>query len=356
VSRPAQLQINLSALQHNFKRVKAVAPHSAVMAILKANAYGHGLKKIGLALTEADAFGVACLEEAVMLREAGVKQPIVLLEGFYQASELATISALDLEISVHQHAQLEILEKQTLAKPVAVWLKVDTGMHRLGFAPTEVKTVWQRLRACAAVKPDIRIMSHFARAEEVEHPETFRQITCFAESIAGLSAPCSLANSAGILAWPAAHKEWVRPGIMLYGVAPFADKINADYDLKPVMTLRSEIIAIKNLHKGDTVGYGGTWVCPQDMNVGVIAMGYGDGYPRDAQNGTPVLVNNKAVPLVARVSMDMLTVDLRTQPQAKIGDPVILWGDGLPIEKIAQYTGTNVYELLCKVTPRVYCS
>lgn len=356
MSRPAQQQINLSALQHNFKRVKALAPNSAVIAILKANAYGHGLKKIGLALTEADAFGVACLEEALILREAGIKQPIVLLEGFYQASELATISALDLQIAVHQPMQVEILEKQTVAKPITVWLKIDTGMNRLGFAPAEVKTILQRLRACTAVNPDIRIMSHFARADEVENPATVQQLSCFAESVAGLALPCSLANSAGVLAWSAAHKEWVRPGLMLYGVSPFADKIAADYDLKPVMTLRSAIIAIKNVHKGDTVGYGATWTCPQDMQIGVVAIGYGDGYPRGAQNGTPVLLNNKIVPLLARVSMDMLTVDLRTQPQAKVGDPITLWGEGLPIEKIAQYTGVSVYELLCKVTSRVYCS
>lgn len=356
MSRPAQCQIDYSAIQHNYRRVKTLAPQSMAMAVVKANAYGHGLKKAGLALAEinVDAFAVACLEEALILRQAGIKQPIVLLEGFFATDELPVISAQNLEVVVHHAWQLEILKTIRLAKPVKVWLKIDTGMHRLGFQPQEIKLIWQQLQTCAAVNPEIGIMSHFACADDIKHPGTEHQIKYFNDCIQGLPAHFSLSNSAGILSCPAAHKDWVRPGIMLYGVSPFPDKIGADYNLKPAMTLRSEIIATRVVKKGEAVGYGATWVCPYDMLVGVIALGYGDGYPRDAKNGTPVLVNHKIVPLVGRVSMDMLTVDLTSQPGVKAGDPVVLWGEELPAEQVARHTHTIAYELLCKVTQRVF--
>lgn len=352
MSRPTQLHIDLPALQHNYNRIKSFAPHSSILAMVKANAYGHGLTQIALALPQADGFGVACSEEALILRAAGVKQRIVLMEGFFNASELAAISAQHLDIVVHHMAQVEALEAQRLANPVTVWLKIDTGMHRLGFLPSQVNTVWQRLRACASVKPDICVMTHFAVADQTHNTMTQQQINDFTALTKSFTAEKSLANSAAILAWPQAQQDWIRPGLILYGVAPFADKINADYDLRPVMTLSSEIIAMHQLRKGDTVGYGAT-VCPRDMLVGVVAIGYGDGYPWHAKQGTPILVNGKIAPLIGRVSMDMLTVDLNTQPMAKVGDPVVLWGAGLPVEQVAQHTASISYDLLCGIAQRV---
>lgn len=352
MTRPTYMQINADALRHNLKQVRKLVPSSRVLAMIKANAYGHGLINVAHALADADAFGVAFLEEALQLRAAGIQQPIVLMEGFYGATELAEISQNDLAVVVHQYSQLEILEQQELKTPLTVWLKIDTGLHRLGFLPEEVAEVWRRLKKCKHVG-EIHLLSHFTEPDDLYKSTTLQQLACFDRSIAELSAQRSLANSAAILAWPATHYEWVRPGIMLYGVSPFADKIGADHNLQPVMTLRSELIAVQSLCKGDTVGYGGTWICPENMPVGIIAIGYGDGYPRHAKNGTPVLVNNAVVPLIGRVSMDMIAVDLRTQPHAKIGDSVVLWGEGLPVEQVAHAAGTIAYELLCHVTPRV---
>jgi alanine racemase len=351
--RPTYLQINCEALRHNLQRVREFAPHSKVMGMIKANAYGHGLIEVARALKDADAFGVAFLEEALALRAAGIQNSIVLMEGFFNAAELDQICRHDLEIVVHQYSQLEILEQNKLNKPLTVWLKIDTGLHRLGFLPKEVTAVWQRLRACNNVQGEPHLLSHFASPDDLSKPTTLQQFDCFNTSIIGLNSPRSLANSAAIIAWPTIRCEWIRPGIMLYGVSPFTDKTGADYNLQPVMTLRSELIAIQPLQKGDAVGYGGVWTCPEDMRLGMVAIGYGDGYPRHAKNGTPVLVNGKITPLVGRVSMDMITVDLRTQPNAKIGDPVVLWGEGLPIELVARSADTIAYELLCSVTPRV---
>jgi len=351
--RATQVVIDLSALRHNLQQVRSAAPGSKVMAAIKANGYGHGLVRVAQALQHADAFGVASIGEAIQLRQAGIKQPIVLLEGFFQADELPLIAQHDFIIAVHHAAQLEMLERAQLERPVQVWLKVDSGMHRLGFEPTAVPAAWQRLECCTNVAKVIGFMTHLANADNREDSATEAQLELFRQVTAGLPGQRSIANSAAVLGWPQSHSEWVRPGIMLYGISPFLSGDGREHGLRPVMTLRSELIAVNRLKRGDAVGYGGTFVCPEDMPVGVVAAGYGDGYPRHAPAGTPVLVNGRRVPLVGRVSMDMITVDLCSQPDAKPGDPVVLWGEGLPVEEIAAHAGTIAYELVCRVMPRV---
>lgn len=348
--RPAFLEINIPALQHNLKQVRKITQNSAVLAMVKSNAYGHGIEEAINGLTDADAFGVACLEEALELKDLSVKKPIVLMAGFFSEDELDEIVNRHFEIVIHNNFQLEILEKAKINTPVNVWLKIDTGLHRLGFMPHEVRHVYQRLHECGNVNK-IRLLTHFVEPDAKSVTE--EQLTSFNQCTSGIPAERSLANSAAILAWPQTYYEWVRPGIMLYGISPFAEKIGQDHSLKPVMTLHSQLMAVQPVIKGDKVGYCGTWTSPEDMLMGVVAVGYGDGYPRHAENGTPVLVNGKRVPLIGRVSMDMIAVDLRTQPHARIGDPVVLWGEGLPIEIVAHHSDTIAYELLCKVTDRV---
>jgi alanine racemase len=354
MSRPTKITIDLAALRHNLQQVRQYAPKSAVIAMVKSNAYGHGLERIAAALPDAEALGVACSEEGLLLRAAGVTNPIVLMEGLFSADELFRVAANNFILVVHHVSQVEMLEQSATIEPISVWLKIDTGMHRLGFEPNEVRAIFQRLMNCAAVKKPIGLMTHFAQSDSSDRAPTVQQIKSFNSTTQDLSGPRSLANSAGILAWPDAHAEWVRPGIMLYGASPFAGHSGVEYHLEPVMTLTSELIAIHFLPKGSQVGYGGTWTCPEDMRIGVVGIGYGDGYPRHAINGTPVLVNGRICPLAGRVSMDMITVDLRTQPEAKVGDPVLLWGKGLPVEVVAEYSGTIGYELLTRITQRVH--
>ncbi len=353
MGRPTKMIIHLDALQHNLQRVKVQAPHSAVLAMVKSNGYGHGIQRVAFALSEADAFGVACIEEGLLLREAGIHQPIVLIEGLFTVDELYQAVAENFTLVVHHEAQVQMLESHPHLKPLSIWLKIDTGMHRLGVAPHDVKEMHRRLSACAAVKKPIGLMSHFAMADVLNNLHTQRQITQFDDVTAGLPGPRSLCNSAGIMAWSSAQGDWVRPGLMLYGASPFAGQQGADYQLRPAMSLQSELIAIHRIAQGESIGYGGTWVCPEDMLIGVVAMGYGDGYPQFAKTGTPVLVNGQVCPLVGRVSMDMLTIDLRMQPAARVGDPVVLWGEGLPVEKVAEGNHTSAYELLTRITQRV---
>lgn len=352
MSRPARAQLDAHALRHNLERVRYFAPQSKIMAIVKANAYGHGLAWTARALARADAFGVASIEEGVELRAHGVTQPICLLEGCFEAAELSLAAQHRLEPVVHQPQQIADIAAVPAAAALSVWLKIDTGMHRLGFPPAAAADAFTRLRACAAVQR-VRTLTHFANADNTFDSTTAAQIATFNAALDGIGGERSLANSAGIVAWPASRLEWVRPGIMLYGVSPLVGRSAAELGLKPVMTLASALIAVHHLRKGDAVGYGGDWVCPEDMPVGVVAIGYGDGYPRQAAAGTPVLVNGKRVSLIGRVSMDMITVDLRAQPQARVGDPVVLWGPGLPVEDIAARANTIGYSLLCGVTPRI---
>ena len=352
MTRPAVARINLSALQHNLTRVQQSAPDSRVMAVIKANAYGHGLVPVARALAAVDAFGVVCLEAAISLREAGFSQRIVLLEGLFDEGDLALIQGYQLDVVIHHASQLELLEQGRLAAPVDVWLKIDTGMNRLGFAPDQAAAVTERLERLPQLG-SLRYLTHFACADERDNPATQVQLDRFGESCADLNGERSLANSAAVLAWPASHADWVRPGIMLYGASPLCGETAQDLGLQAVMTLATRLIAVNPHNKGDAVGYGGDWVCPEDMPIGVAAMGYGDGYPRHAPIGTPLLVNGKRAALIGRVSMDMVCVDLRTQPDAKVGDEVVLWGEGLPVDEVAQQAGTIAYELLCGVTNRV---
>jgi alanine racemase len=352
MTRPACVVIDRRAAKVNLARVRTLVPHQKVMAIIKANAYGHGLKRMAEAFHDADAFGVACLEEARVLREAGIQQPIVLLEGPFSDNELSELQRLSIETVVHHEEQVRMLELLSHGGPIPVWIKIDTGMHRLGFPPEQVEKVWQRLSQCPRVVSSLRLMTHLASAQERGHPTVGMQLNVYHAAIRGLNGERSIANSSGILGWPETHGDWVRPGIMLYGVSPFGDSVAADEGLRPVMTLQSELIAVRRVRAGEAVGYGGSWRCPEDMPVGVVAMGYGDGYPRHAESGTPVLVNGQRAALIGKASMDMLTVDLRNQPEAKVGDPVVLWGEGLPVEEVARWAGTIPYELLCGVPVR----
>jgi len=357
MTRAVEALINLQALSHNLQCVRENAPDSQLLAVIKANAYGHGLLRVAHALSDADAFAVASLDEAMVLREAGVQHPIVLLEGVFDRDELLLASQHDLAVVVHHTMQLEMLESARLDFPLDVWLKIDTGMHRLGFSPQQAKSSFKRLEQCLSVKAAIRLMTHLANADDRQDDLTPRQVECFHVAVEGLDAEHSIANSAGILAWPQTHfnehSSWVRPGIMLYGASPFSDSLADEHKLQPVMTFRSRLIAVSQRKAGDVLGYGGSWRCPVDMKVGVVAVGYGDGYPYHAASGTPVLVNGQSVPLVGRVSMDMICVDLRACANAEIGSEVILWGDGLPVEEVARSAGTISYELLCGITARV---
>ncbi len=352
MARPAQVRLSAAALRHNLTRVRSFAPAAKVMAVIKANGYGHGLTWVARVLSEADAFGVASVDDGIVLRRAGVTQPVCLLEGFFQGDELPLLAEQRLSAVVHHESQIRDLERVSGIAPVDVWLKIDTGMHRIGFDPQLAADAASRLRDCKAVGA-LGLLSHFANADNKFDATTSFQVRLFQDLAASLGGERSLANSAGIVAWPESRLDWVRPGIMLYGVSPVIGQGSAELGLEPVMTLQSQIIAISPRRKGEAIGYGGDWVCPEEMPVGVVAIGYGDGYPRHAPTGTPVLVNGRRVPLIGRVSMDMITVDLREQPGASIGDPVVLWGAGLPVEEIAARAGTIGYELLCHVTPRV---
>ena len=352
MTRPARALLSAQALRHNFGRVRAAAPHAKVMAVIKANAYGHGLTWAARVLREADGFAVASVEEGAELRAAQVPQPICLLEGFFDAAELPLIAQQRLATVIHHAGQVLSLEQAKGVSGLDVWLKVDTGMHRIGFSPEQAADAAARLAACPAVSR-VRWMSHFANADNRFDSATKHQIESFLKLVDGLDVERSLANSAGIVAWPASHLEWVRPGIMLYGASPLIGHSAAELDLRPVMTLQSQLIAVQRRKKGDAIGYGGDWICPEDMPVGVVAIGYGDGYPRHAPPGTPVLVSGARAPLIGRVSMDMITLDLRTQPQARVGDPVVLWGADPSVDEIATLAGTISYELLCCVTPRI---
>ena len=353
MSRPATVRIQLSALRHNLSIVKQHAPDSRVMAIIKADGYGHGIVRTAEALRHADAFGVACLEEAVQLRRANVIKPIILLEGPYESSELGRAQALDLDIVIHDISQIEMLEETLGITSLNVWMKIDTGMHRLGFAAKDFPQAYSRIKRIDAVRKPIRLMTHLATANERDPELTYQQIRCLNDLSADLPLEKTIANSAAVLNLSDSHCDWVRPGLMLYGVSPFSDSLGVDHGLRAAMTLESKLIAVKPLKVGDPVGYGASWCCPENMPVGIVAAGYGDGYPRNAPSGTPIVVNGVRAGLVGRPSMDMLAVDLRNTPDAKVGDPVELWGRQLPVEEVARAANTIPYELLCSVQKRL---
>ncbi|MEJ2766918.1 alanine racemase [Photobacterium sp. MCCC 1A19761] len=353
--KAATAYIDTQALRHNVSQLRKQAPASKLLAMVKANGYGHGLQQVATSLPDVDGFGVARIEEALSLRACGVVQPILLMEGFYAPGDLPVLVTNNIQTVVHTPEQLEALELASLEAPVKVWLKIDSGMHRLGVRPEEFHEFVERLHACPNVAKPLRYMSHFACADELENPVTESQIQTFMALTEGCRGERSLANSAGILAWRHSHLDWIRPGIIMFGISPFADESHSAqaFGMKPVMTLASSVIAVRQVKQGEQVGYGGTWTSERDTKIGVVAIGYGDGYPRSAPNGTPVLINGRWVPIAGRVSMDMLTVDLGPEATDQVGDEAILWGRGLPAEVVAEHVGTIAYELVTKLTSRV---
>jgi alanine racemase len=348
--RPIRATFDLAAFAHNLGVARTRAGHARIWAVVKANAYGHGLARALRALDAADGFALLDLDRAVQLRDAGVRRPILLLEGFFAPQDLDPIAAHALSTVVHSPEQIAMLESVRLPARLSVVLKVNTGMNRLGIPPAAMRQTVDRLKAATSVA-DITLMTHFADADGPGG--VAEQLARFESAAAGLAFPRSLANSAALLRYPQTHGDWVRPGIMLYGCSPFADESAAALGLAPVMTLTSELIAVRQLAPGDRVGYGGTFAADQAMRIGVVACGYADGYPRHAPTGTPVLVDGRRTRIVGRVSMDMLTVDLAGIPGARVGTPVTLWGQGLSCDEVAAAAGTVSYELLCALAPRV---
>jgi len=349
----ACVEIDMSALRYNLAVLKAKSAPSAILVILKSNAYGHGIIRTAKALPHAEGFGVAYMSEALALRQAGITQKIVLLEGCFAANEYLLASEHQLDVVIHNEEQLNWLMDNTHLKSLTIWLKVNTGMNRLGFAIEQLPIVWKKLNACTLIR-EVVLMSQLAFASQPTHPITLSQVKTFQRIVEQFQSQHyifkkSLANSAALLTQPPIHYEWVRPGLSLYGVSPIDENPADYYNLKPVMTLKAKIIAIQTPGAGETIGYQARYECQQPKRIGVVSIGYGDGYPQNAPDGTPVFVNNTYVPMTGQVSMDMLTIDLSTQPKVKVGEPVTLWGKNLPIERIAQYTQRSTYELLCGI-------
>jgi len=346
------VSVDASALRNNLAVVRRFAPAARVIAAVKANAYGHGLVHAARALADADAFGVARIDEALALRAARIAHPIVVLEGAFFASQLEAAAADDLQLVVHSFEQLAMLEQYAGTHRFAVWLKVDTGMNRLGFRIEELATAHARLRACAAVGT-LRLLTHLACAENIGGAETKLQLDRFRALSEPLRLERSIANSAGIIAWPDSHAEWVRPGLMLYGASPFAERSAADLGLLPAMTFTTQLIAVRTVEAGEAIGYNGIWRAPRRSRIAVAAVGYGDGYPRCMRAGAPALIGGREAPIVGRVSMDMTMLDATDLPNVAVGDEVALWGKGLPAERVAPFADTIAYELFCRIAERV---
>jgi alanine racemase len=353
--RPARALIDLSALRHNY-RLAREATGAKALAVIKADAYGHGAVRVAQALeSEADGFAVACIEEALELRQAGINAPVLLLEGFFDADELALIVEHDFWCVVHSLWQLEAIEKAAVGKPLNIWLKMDSGMHRVGIHPDDYQAAYQRLLASGKASKVV-LMTHFARADELDSVRTEEQVAIFQAARGTLAAEVSLRNSPGVMGWPKVPSDWVRPGIMLYGTTPF-DQPQAVADrLQPVMTLESRVICVRDLPAGEPVGYGGAFVAERTMRIGVVALGYADGYPRQAPTGTPVMIDGHRSQLLGRVSMDMLCVDLTDVPGAGLGSRVELWGRNVLASDVAARAGTIPYQIFCnlKRVPRLY--
>ncbi len=348
--RPILARIDLDALKNNLRVARRAAPSARTMAVIKADGYGHGLMRVAGALSDAEGFALLDIRDAVKLREAGFRQAILLLEGFFSADDLPLLAEYDIACVIHSDWQLDMLDAYPRRGALDVWLKVNTGMNRLGFAPGRVAQVMETLRRHRAVR-EVTLMTHFANADEERGID--EQLGLFNAAVAAYRMPRSLANSAALLRYPQAHGAWVRPGIMLYGASPFADKTAAELGLRPVMTLESRIIAVQELRAGDEAGYGALFRADRAMRIGIVACGYADGYPRHADTGTPVLVDGRRTRTLGRVSMDMLFVDLADLPQSGVGSSVVLWGEGMPIEEVATAAGTISYELMCALTARV---
>jgi alanine racemase len=346
--------VDSGALRHNLNVVRQWAPKSRVMAVIKANAYGHGLVAVARALESADAFAVARVDEGLTLRLAGINAPTVLLEGVFDHEQLDAAAGAGFELVVHTPEQIELLRMAASGTRFKVWLKLDSGMNRLGFKGTAFGAAHAALSALGSVQSPVNLFTHLASADLPELPSTSEQLALFAAATGSLSGERSLENSAAMLSFPDAQADWVRPGLLLYGVSPFAGSIGADYGLRPAMTLHSHVIAVKDLTPGEQVGYGGAWTASRPTRLAVAAVGYGDGYPRSLGSGAPVLVNGERAGLAGRVSMDMIGIDVTDLHRPPIlGDPVVLWGEGLPVEEIAVWADTIPYELLCGISQRV---
>ena len=343
--RRASVTINLNAIAHNLSRVRDFAPNTKIMAVIKADAYGHGMLAVAEQLVDADCFAVATPQEAYALRSAGCKKTIIVLHGFASVDELHEFSKLNLSSVIHQQAQLEYLQEATLSLPIDAWLKIDTGMHRLGFSTDKAEAIFGQLRNNENIA-EVFLMSHFANGEDISNSLNNSQLDSFIKVTNDIDVSCSMANSAAIISQSKSHFETVRPGIMLYGSSPFADTSAADLELHAAMQFESCILDIKTIKAGEFLGYGSTYICKRETRLGIVAAGYGDGYPRHAKNGTPVWVNNRQCNLLGRVSMDSLCVDL-TEVDANIGDRVVLWGRELSVDLVARASDTIAYELLC---------
>ncbi len=349
--RPLSATIHTAALANNLAVVRRYAPKSRIWAVVKANAYGHGLARAFPGLRATDGFGLLDLEEAAKLRELGWAGPILLLEGFFRPTDIDVIDRYSLTTVVHCDEQMRMLEMARLSKPVNIQLKMNSGMNRLGYTPEKYRPAWERARACPGIG-QITLMTHFADADTERGIAT--QMEAFERGAQGIAGARSLANSAATLWHPQSHFDWVRPGIILYGASPSgAPEAIAGVGLKPAMTLASELIAVQSVKEGQTLGYGSIFTARKPLRIGVVACGYADGYPRVAPEGTPVMVDGVLTRVVGRVSMDMLTVDLSSCPNAGVGTRVELWGNALPIDEVARSCGTIGYELMCAVAPRV---
>jgi alanine racemase len=353
VNRLIRAVIDTHALRHNLRTIRERARGARVMAVVKANAYGHGLIPTALALAEADAFAVARLEEGLALRAAGITQPIILLEGVFAPEHLLEAARHGFDLVVHDPLQIELLEEFTGASRFMLWIKIDTGMNRLGFRPEDFPAALQRVQRLQPAPLEIRLLTHLARADERDDAMTREQLARFKKAIGGLDYAISVANSAGLFGNVQLGCDWVRPGLALYGGSPFEDRSAAELGLHPVMSLETSVIATRKVLAGETVGYGGTWRASHDAVIAIIAAGYGDGIARNLPPGTPVLIDGQRAPLVGRVSMDMIAVDVSKLNGVHVGTPVVLWGIGLPVEEIARYAATIPYELLCAVSQRV---
>jgi len=349
----AYIEIDAEALRHNARKVREYAPESKIIAVIKGNAYGHGLTVVANILqNQVDAFAVARLSEAVILRNSGIENKILVLQGFGSAKELELFSEYKLDSIVHCAEQVALLEQTSITK-LNVWLKIDTGMHRLGIEPEQFKLILHRLRECSAVATDIRFVTHFANADDLHDTKTLQQWMYFEQIISGEVGEISAANSAGVIEWADTRQDWVRPGLMLYGASPIMGQSAEELGLQPVMSFYAPVIAIKSVKAGEYVGYARAWSAKKDTLVAVIAVGYGDGYSRHVKVGTKVMINGEYYPTVGRVSMDMISVNITENPEIKIGDRVTLWGKGLPVDKIAKQANTIAYTLLCGITQRV---
>jgi alanine racemase len=350
--RNAIASIDLAAIRHNLKIVRNLVPNSKIVSVVKADGYGHGITRVAGALQDSDLLAVAIPGEATALRDGGWSGRLLMLEGFTDVDDFELAHSLSAETVVYHQSQLEMIKQRGWDAGKKIWLKLDTGMNRLGFPLGDTGAAYSELASIAG-NDAIILMTHFACADEPGNPMTAGQIQRFDKSIEGLGAEQSLANSAGILNFSDSHRDLVRPGILLYGISPDPGQAASEIGLKPAMTLTTELIAVNHCRKGETVGYGATYECSEDMRIGVAAIGYGDGYPRHLRNGAPVLVNGKYARLAGRVSMDLITLDLRGHDDAAVGDPVVLWGKGLPAERLAPWADAVPYELICGVTGRI---